>query len=112
LALSCQRKAPEPLVPAAGTIRAVERAVDDISVARCEYEQRCKRIGAEMRYSDRDHCMSVMRSEAQEDLNQCHAGVDQDDLRECLTQITNGDCGGAFQQLEQYKACELDDLCD
>lgn len=111
LALSCQRNEPEPLVPAAGTVRAVERATEDISTARCDHEQRCKRIGSDMAYSDREHCLNVMRSEAQQNLNQCHAGLDQDDLRECLTQIANEDCSGVFAGLAAYKACRLDDLC-
>lgn len=109
---SCQRNEPEPLVPAAGTIREVNRAVEDISTARCDYEQRCKRIGSEMRYSDRQHCMSVIRSEVEQNLNQCHAGLDQADVRECLTQIANEDCSGAFAGLSEYKECRLDDLCD
>lgn len=112
LLLNCQRSEPEPLVPAAGTIRAVEAAVDEVSTARCDYEQRCNHVGPEMRYSDREHCMGVMRSDAQQKLNQCRAGVDRDDLRECLTEITNEDCSGPFRQLERYKECNLDDLCD
>lgn len=111
LALSCQRNEPEPLVPAAGTLRAIDQAIDDVSTARCDHEERCNRIGPEMRYSDREHCTNIMRSEAREDFNQCRAGVDQDDLRECLTQITNEDCNGALRRLEEYKECRLDDLC-
>jgi hypothetical protein len=65
-----------------------------------------------MRYSDRDHCLNVMRSEARKTLNQCHGGVDKADLRECLTQIANESCSGAFAQLEEYKECHMDDLCD
>jgi hypothetical protein len=110
LVLSCQRNEPEPLVPAAGTVRAVDQAVDELTTARCDYEQRCQGIGPEARYSDREHCMNVVRSEARRDLT-CHRGVDQDDLRECLTQIANEDCNGPFQRLEQYKDCHLDDLC-
>jgi hypothetical protein len=112
LVWSCQHEQPEPLVPAAGTIQAIDEAVDRIAMAQCDYEQRCQHIGPEMRYSNRDHCMNVMHSEARKDLNQCRAGVDQADLRECLTQIANQDCGGAFRNLEEYKECHMDDLCD
>jgi hypothetical protein len=111
LVFSCQHKEPEPLVPAAGTIRAVEHAIGEVSTARCDREQRCNHIGADMRYKDRGHCMSVMRSGSRRDFEQCHAGVDQDDLRECLTQIANEDCNGALERLEEYKECHLDDLC-
>lgn len=111
LVLSCQRNEPEPLVPAAGTVREVEQAVDDVAKARCDHEQRCNRIGQNTSYSDREHCMNVLRVDAQKDLNQCQAGLDRDDLRECLTQIANEDCNGVFAGLAEYKACRLDDLC-
>lgn len=112
LVFSCQHHAAEPLVPASGTVRAVDQAVADVSTARCDYEQRCNHIGPEMRYSSREHCMNAMSSEVRGDFNQCHAGVDQNDLRECLTQIANEDCKGLFHQLEQYKECHMDDLCE
>jgi hypothetical protein len=111
LIVSCQHKEPEPLVPAAGTMRAIDEAVGEVSTARCDHEQRCNHIGAEMRYSDRDHCLSVKRAEARRDIEQCRAGIDQDDLRECLTQIANEGCNGTVTRLEEYKECNLDDLC-
>jgi len=109
--LSCQRKEPEPLVPAARTVGAIEQAIDDVSVARCDYEERCNHVGVDMRYADRKHCMNVMRYDAQQDLDQCRSGVDQDDLRECVTEIANEDCAGPFRRLGEYKACHMDDLC-
>ena len=110
--LSCQRKEAEPLMPAAGTVRAIDQAVQDLATARCDYQQRCNRIGPEMLYADREHCLNLMRSEARGQLNHCRAGVDQKDVRECLTQISNEDCSGTFSQLEEYKDCHMDDLCD
>jgi hypothetical protein len=111
LVVSCQHKEPEPLVPASGTMQAIDQAVGEVSTARCDHEQRCNHVGAEMRYSDRDHCMNVMHSEARRDFEQCRAGVDQKDLRECLTEIANEDCNSAVQRLEAYKECHVDDLC-
>lgn len=112
LVLSCQRNEPQPLVPASGTVHTVAQAVDDISSARCDYEQRCNHIGSQMRYASRQHCMNVMRSEAEQNLNQCQGGLDHDDVRECLTQIENHDCSGTFSGLAEYKECRLDNLCD
>lgn len=108
---SCQHHESEPLVPAAGTVRQVESSVDQLAKARCDYAERCKQIGASMRYSSREHCMNVMRADARRDLNQCHEGVDEKDFRECLTQIANEDCSGAFRGMDEYKECHLDDLC-
>ncbi len=108
---ACQRKDPEPLVPASGSVREVETAIDRLATARCDYAQRCRRIGPEAQYSSREHCTKIMHTEAQRDLNQCRRGVDQEDLRECLTQIQNEDCSGAFRRVDEYKDCHLDDLC-
>jgi hypothetical protein len=112
LVFSCHHQEAEPLVPASGTVRDVDLAVEDVSTARCDYQQRCNHIGPEARYADRDHCLNTMRSEARGDLGHCHNGVDRKDLRECLTQIANEDCSGAFSRLEEYKDCHMDDLCD
>jgi hypothetical protein len=111
LVLSCQHKEPEPLTPAARTIGASEQAIDDVSMARCDYEQRCNHVGFEMRYADRKHCMNVMRYDAQQDLDQCRDGVNQDDLRECMMEIANEDCAGPFRRLGEFAACHMDDLC-
>jgi len=108
---ACSKDKPEPLVPAAGTVEAVERATNDIANARCDREQRCNRIGPEGEYADRNHCMNVMTQKAREDMNQCHGGVDQEDLRQCLTEIANKDCSGIFADIGEYKACGMDDLC-
>ncbi|MET0414246.1 MAG: DUF6184 family natural product biosynthesis lipoprotein [Polyangiaceae bacterium] len=109
--LACNRRDPEPLVPASGTVHEVQAAIDSLTTARCDYAQRCRLIGPQAQYSSREHCTNVMRTEAQQDLNQCHRGVDQEDFRECLTQIQNEDCSGAFRRVDEYKDCRLDDLC-
>jgi hypothetical protein len=110
--LACAPKEPEPLVPAAGTVQAVDRAADDLADARCDREQRCMEIGPEKKYSNRDHCLSVMRKEARESLGECHRGVDEGDVRQCLATIKDEDCGASLGSLSELKQCGMDDMCE
>jgi hypothetical protein len=108
---ACGKDQPAPLVPAAGTVREADDAAERVANARCDREQRCKDIGESKTYSDRNHCMTVMKNEAMKDFSDCRTGVDQKDLRQCLTEIGNEDCNGLFSGFAEFKACGMDDLC-
>lgn len=109
---ACGKDQPAPLVPASGIVSEAEDAAESVANARCDREQRCKTIGESKTYADRDHCMTVMKNEAMKDFSDCRKGVDQEDLRQCLTEIANQDCDGPFSGLAESKACGMDDLCD
>ena len=109
---ACEKDKPAPLVPAAGTVAAVDNATNEVADARCDREQRCNEIGESKKYSTREHCLTVMRKEATDDFSDCKKGVDQEDLRECLTEIANQDCSGLFSGFDEYVSCGMDDLCD
>ena len=111
LGAACSKDKPEPLVPAAGTVQRVEKATEDMANVRCDHEQRCNEIGEGKKYSDRNHCLGVMRKEAGESLNSCHKGIDENDLRQCMTELQNQDCDGLFEGIGEMKACGMDDLC-
>jgi hypothetical protein len=102
----------EPMVPAARmTTPASERAIEAISSARCDHEQRCNSIGPTARYMTRDHCMSVMRSDGYDGLGVCRLGIDQEELQECLVDISNDDCNGPAARLDAKPACRANKLC-
>jgi hypothetical protein len=109
--VACEKDSPPPMTPAAGTTQAVDKAVNDLANARCDREQRCNHIGQNATYSDRNHCMSVMGGEAREDLDDCTRGIDQEDMRECLTEIQNQDCSNVFDTFDKYMSCSMDDMC-
>jgi Family of unknown function (DUF6184) len=111
--VGCNRDKPaeQPLTPASGTTDAAERTSESIASARCDRAQRCNQIGPAQRYSDRGHCMNVMRADARQMLGQCPRGVDEPDVRECLTEISNQDCRSVVDDLEERIACRSDDLC-
>jgi hypothetical protein len=56
-------------------------------------------VGAEIHYVDRPHCMNVTRYDAEEDLDQGSAAVDQNDLRECVAAIVSEDRADPFRGL-------------
>jgi hypothetical protein len=113
--ISCgRREAETPLTPAAGFTSDITGAIESISSARCDSEQRCGDIGPRATYMNRDHCMGVMRADGQDSLGECTLGIDRIDLLECVTQINNEDCGGAggaIDRLERLAACRSGDLC-
>ncbi|HVJ15565.1 MAG TPA: DUF6184 family natural product biosynthesis lipoprotein [Polyangiaceae bacterium] len=109
--VACEKEKPGPMVPAAGTTQAIDKGIMDLANARCDRQQRCNNIGPNAKYSSRDHCMSVQGGEARDKLQGCTHGVDQDDMRQCLTAIQNQDCSGLFSDVGEDKACGMDDLC-
>ena len=115
LAASCMsdRDAEEPNgVQQQGT--SAQDAVERISAARCNYEQRCGHIGGSEEYKDRNHCMTSERQERKGDLANCEYGVSKSDLTECLDEIQNQDCKGvgmAVDVLERSFECTSGQLC-
>ncbi len=111
--IGCEGTKPEPapLVPAARTSPAAERAIDAIAAARCDHEQRCNSIGPTSEYMTRQHCMNVMRSDGYSELGVCRLGIDQSELQECLAEIGNAGCGAPLDALERIVACRSSDLC-
>jgi Family of unknown function (DUF6184) len=108
---SAQSESEPPLTPASGTAPAAERAVDAIAAARCDHEQRCDGVGPNRVYVNGEHCMRVMLADGQRELGVCRLGIDQADLRECLTEIHDGDCNSSLASLERVAACRVAELC-
>ena len=93
----------EPLTPAAQVQGSnVRSAADSIASARCDRSQRCNHIGQGGEYSDREHCLSVARPKAEEQLGVCPRGVDQEDLEGGQgghgTMAPKGACGEQMPQ--------------
>jgi hypothetical protein len=55
--------------------------------------------------------MTVMRDDAARKVNDCRQGVDQEDLRECINEVSNQDCSGPIDSIERSINCNMDDLC-
>jgi hypothetical protein len=113
LFLGCERgyDAEPALTPAARTSPAAERAIEAISAARCDHEQRCNSIGPTAQYMTREHCMNVMRADGYDELGVCRLGIDQQELQSCLTEIADEDCGAPMDRLQRKVACRSGELC-
>jgi len=100
-----------PLTPAAGLSPETQAAVDRIAVARCDREQRCNAVGPHAEYETRDKCVSVMSSDALEELFGCRNGIKSDELEKCVGLIAHEDCGGPIDRLERWVQCRAAALC-
>ena len=113
--IGCERESEEPaLTPASyyvSTSPAAEDAIEAVTSTRCDRESRCNRVGADLRYASREHCMNVLRRDAAEELVNCRQGVDQKDLSECLNAIDREGCSSPLDHLERLVACKTDNLC-
>ncbi len=116
---ACGRDAREPeMMPAAQVAPATSPrdAVEAIAAARCDNEQRCNNIGPNAKYQNREHCLSVARSDASEELSgdDCRYGVKASDLNECLGHLREASCGtvgSAFDSLGSMLSCQSRELC-
>jgi hypothetical protein len=106
-----ESEAAPPMTPASAPNSAARDAGEQIAAARCDHEQRCNDIGPDKKYGSREHCMTVMRDDAAKSVNHCRSGIDQEDMRECLTDIQGQNCGNPFESLMSSKNCDSDDLC-
>lgn len=117
VAASCGGEQREPMTPAARVATPVTpaEAVDEIADARCAHEQRCNNIGMDKEFQSHNHCMQVMRADASESLSDgCENGVSRNDLQQCLSEISNQDCGGVasvFDELDTFLSCRSGALC-
>lgn len=117
-AAACGGDDAPPMTPASRVeprLSALE-AVDAITNARCDHELKCGNIAATEDFQSRDHCLQVMRADANDELSgsECRNGVAQRDLQECLNEIANEDCGGVASVLDNvdtFMSCRSGSLC-
>lgn len=88
-------------------------AIEQVTKARCAFEQRCNNFGADEDFTDLADCESKVREEWRDDLNalECSGGVEQDELDECLEEIRNTGCDRPFDNLGRMLACRSSDIC-
>lgn len=89
------------------------RAVKDITSARCEREMRCGNVGADDKYESRSACITEIGKDWRDDLSfeDCPGGVSTKELEECLSEVRNEDCNNPFDKLSRLAACRESDLC-
>jgi hypothetical protein len=93
------------MTPAAGTLSARDSAIHQISMARCERDERCNDFGPGKRYESLIACEDDRDREARENAGECKRGVDQKRLDECVSAIRAEECGSPLDTLERLMAC-------
>jgi hypothetical protein len=105
---------PAPMVPAAAGVLSPAQAAIILSGARCDREARCNTIGPMAQYANRDHCLGVMRADAEQNLRGCGYGVKERALHACVIEIRTQACGGIVNPLEWFErlvTCQSSNLC-
>jgi hypothetical protein len=89
------------------------KAVDSITAARCDREQRCNNVGSGKKYETRDACVTKVQSDWQAELNafECPQGIVQPELDECLDEIRTEGCANPFEALSRVAACRQGEIC-
>ena len=120
LAAACHKDEAAPVAnpsakaePSAIPERSTASATDSIAQSRCAREERCENIGDNRKFSSTDDCLARVRADWKDDLNArgCPAGINQPELRECLTEIRNEDCSSPFDTLSRVAACTSGQIC-
>jgi hypothetical protein len=88
-------------------------AVEAITAARCDREQRCNNIGSGKKYESQSSCVTNVRSDWQGELSslECPNGIDQAKLDTCLERLRSDGCANPVETLGRVTACRQAALC-
>jgi hypothetical protein len=88
-------------------------AVESITAARCDREQRCNNIGSGKKYESRPTCVTNVRSDWQGELTalECPNGIEQQRLDTCLDRLRTDGCANPVETLGRVAACRQAELC-
>jgi hypothetical protein len=88
-------------------------ATESIAEARCARESRCDNIGGDKKFSSMEDCTARVREDWRDELSarECHTGVNQTQLQECITAVRNEECSSPIDTLERVAACTASQIC-
>jgi hypothetical protein len=93
--------------------RSVIAAVEDVVGARCDFDERCNKIGPGQTYESRDTCESKLQGTTASELNtkDCPLGVDDRKLETCLAAIRAEECSSIMDSLTRWNSCRSGQVC-
>ena len=93
--------------------RELGSAVDDLTDARCDLEQRCNHVGTDQTYADREACESKLHGSISDDLNtsDCPHGIADSKLSACLNEIKAEECGDPIDAMSRWNSCRKGAIC-
>jgi hypothetical protein len=108
-----QKPAENGGVVASAPARELSSAVDDLTDARCDLEERCKHIGADETYDNREACETKLHGSISDDLNtsDCPHGIADAKLTACLNEIKAEDCGDPIDAMSRWNSCRQGQIC-
>lgn len=109
--LACGREREPALTPAASVPEDREQAAQAIATETCKRARDCNDIGPQQDYSSHQHCMNSSLAEARDDLAECRYGIKSEDLKECLADIQDQNCGTGLGALRASIECRASELC-
>jgi hypothetical protein len=101
--------ASDEMRPASGARSAAEQ----IAEARCHREKTCGNVGPGQSYASLADCRDFVQANWKADLDSlvCPAGINLEQLDECLTEINGASCNSPFDKLERAAACTQGQIC-
>ena len=90
-----------------------DRAIDDITTARCDREFSCNNVGPGHTWDTYDACQREIHQNTRVSLREqrCPNGIDGNNLGSCLQDVRNERCGNPIDTLERLGACRTGRLC-
>jgi len=90
-----------------------QSAVESITAARCDREQRCNQIGSGKKYESRSSCVASVRADWQGELSslECPRGIEQGKLDTCIDKLRTDGCANPVESLGRVAACRQAELC-
>ena len=82
-----------------------EAAARSIAKSRCRRAAECNRIGAGQRYGDKDDCLDMEASAANDAAATCTRGVDRARLDKCIDSLENQHCDADLGRVTAIEYC-------
>ncbi len=118
LLAACAENTEQPMTPASGVAPrwSAADAVSMIVAERCTTANRCGEIGGEdAAYASMAECKGGMNASfSQRYATDCNNGVADRELKSCVKEIRNEDCGGlsgSIDAVDRYMSCSPSQLC-
>ncbi len=108
-----QRSAEHNGPVASGPARELSSAVDDLTAARCDLEQRCNHVGDGQTYENREACETKLHGSIASELNtsDCPHGIADSKLTACKNDIKAESCGNPIDAMSRWNACRKGAIC-
>jgi len=115
LVIACNHETVPSAVTTTGAPGVVpnERAIQQLTAARCDRQQKCGKFGPNEKYADEKACRSDKHQDFEEVLKptECPGGIREFRLSSCLQELRNERCGDVADKIGRLATCRSGSLC-